>query len=128
MKIRDDESLQLKARIALHRNEDSLTYEMISDCSICSLTGVHILTSIVSIRKWLMTKVNVKSAFLQTGKAERKVYVVPPKEATDRFKLLWLLLVVSYSLVNTNARFQEQSDSLLLEPGMKRVIEVLQLC
>lgn len=42
-KVSDDESLKLKARIAPHGNEDSMRYEMRSDCAMCAQMGVRML-------------------------------------------------------------------------------------
>ena len=90
IKVNDDESLKLKARIAPHGNEDSLKHEMRADCSMCAPMGIRLLISIATIYKWRLTKVDVKSAFLQTGAAERQVFVIPPRESSDRFRSSWL--------------------------------------
>ena len=127
IKVTDDGSLKLKARIAPHGNEDSLRYEMRTDCAMCAPMGVRLLISIAAVKKWRITKVDVKSAFLQTGAAERQVFVIPPGESKDRFKSLWLLLTASYGLVNANAKFQALADDLLLDLGLSRVIDVPQL-
>ena len=127
IKITDGEGLQLKARIAPHGNEDSIKREMRSDCSMCDPTGVRVLISNATVRKWRISKVDVKSAFLQTGPAERSVYVIPPLVSEDRFRSVWLLLAASYGLVNANAKFQVQSDNLLLDLGMLRVTDIPQL-
>lgn len=76
------------------------------------------------MKKWKISKLDVKSAFLQTGNAHRDVYVRPLRESTDRFKCLWLLLTASYGMVNANAKFQVQSEELLLSIGLKKVIEI----
>lgn len=52
------------------------------------------------------SKIDVNSAFVQTVNAHRDVYVIPPRDPTDRFKCLLLLLTASYGLVNSNANFQ----------------------
>ena len=55
------------------------------------------------MRQWTVSKADVKSAFLQTGKAQRDVYVVLPRESHDRAHY-WLLLTAAYGLVNANAK------------------------
>lgn len=117
LKINDDHSLKLKARIAPHGNEDSSRSLLRSDCSMCPPLGFRIIASLASIRKWRLSKIDVKTAFLQTGQAERDVYVVPPTESSDRNKCLWLLLTASYGLVNANAKWQVVSDQTLHKIG-----------
>lgn len=126
IKFNDDKSLKLKARIAPHGNEDSLKNDLRSECCMCSPSGVRIVLSIASLRGWRLSKADVKSAFLQTGKAQRDVYVVPPRESLDR-RNRWLLLTAAYGLVNANAKWQDQSDTLLHELGLHQLPVVPQL-
>lgn len=69
---------------------------------------------------------DIKSAFLQTGLAERDVYVVPPRECSRR-RFLCLLLTAAYGLVNANAKWQEHSDSTLHDLGFSQLVHVPQL-
>lgn len=73
----------MKARIASHGNVDSQRYQMRSDCSMCSSVGVRALLYTAALRKWLPTKTNVKTAFLQTGLASRDAYVIPPHKSKE---------------------------------------------
>lgn len=99
IKVEDDDSLRLKARIAPHGNEDSEKSIFSSDCCIFSPTGIRIIILVASDHWWRLVKINVKMAFHQFGPADRKVYVIPPKESRLRNELL-LLLVAGYGLVN----------------------------
>lgn len=56
--------------------------------------------------RYNITKLDVKYAFLYSGKSERDVYFVPPRDLSDREKLLWLFLAASYGLANTNTKCQ----------------------
>lgn len=58
--------------------------------------------------KWRATRIDVNSTFLQTGKAARDVFEIPPRESSDKSHFLWLLLVAAYGLVNSNANLQVQ--------------------
>lgn len=75
-KLLYDQSLNLKACIATHGNEDSKKY-LRSDCAICLPVGMRIILSLVSIRRWRLSKIDVKTAFLQTGQAQHDVYLLP---------------------------------------------------
>lgn len=72
------------------------------------------------------TQVDFKAAFLQTEPAQLKGYVRPPKENGTLF-LLWLLNVASYSLTNANAKWQNQSDNMLVDCNLTQVPYVPQL-
>ena len=117
MKTNDDGSLKLKARIALHGNEDSQKAEMKTDCCICSPTGIRIVVMVAAFFGWCLNLLDSLTAFLQTGDASRLVYVIPRKEYKDR-RFVWLLLVAVYGLVNSNAKWQVQSDQALRDIGL----------
>lgn len=127
IKINEGNGPKLKSQIVPHGSEDSLKYKLRSDCSMCTPTDIQILNSLSTIKNCRLTRVDVKSAFFQTGAAERRDYVIPPRDLEDRYRFLWLLLTASYGLVNANAKFQLQSDSLLLKMGLQCVIEIPQL-
>lgn len=68
LKYKDDKYIKLKARIAPLGNEDLLKHDLRSDCSICIAIGMRILLSTATTKKWFLTKLDVKTAFLQTVK------------------------------------------------------------
>lgn len=127
IKQNDDGSLKLKARIAPHGNEDTLKDLLTKDCTTCPPTGLRILESIASLFGWTLHKADVKAAFLQTGTAQRDVYVRPPKESKMKGSHLWVLLTAAYGLVNANAKWQNQSDQLMYEIGLQQSTHVPQL-
>ena len=118
IKTNDDSSMKLKARIAPHGNEDSMRDELTTDCATCSPAGLRILESIASLFGWTIVRVDGKAAFLQTGKAQRKVYVIPPAESRMKATHCWLLLFAAYGLVNANAKSQVQSDEVMYKIGL----------
>lgn len=121
LKVNDDSSLKLKARIAPHRNEDSAKDLLRSKCSMCPPAGFRIVTSIASLTKWRLTKIVVKTTFLQSGRDEQNVFVIPPYKSADRSKFAWLLLTAAYGLVRANAELQNVSDQLLTDIGFSSV-------
>ena len=126
VKRKDDGSLKMKARIAPYGNKDSQKFDLKTDSSVCPPTGIRILLSLAVIFQWCLAKIDFKSAFLQTGDAQRDVYVIPPRESGDR-QHYWLLLTAAYGLVNANAKWQQHSDYLLKSIGMKQLVYVPQL-
>lgn len=123
IKIAKTNSLRLKARIAPHGNEDSHKNMMKSDCAMRSPVGIRIVLTTAATRRWPLIKADVKSAFLQTGKAERHVYVRSPRESRDK-RHYWLLLAAAYGLVNANAKFQVQADELITSIGLSHMAVV----
>lgn len=93
---------------------------------MCSPIGIRVILTTAAIRKWIITRADVKAAFLKTGTAERDVYVRPPRESRDR-RHYWLLLAAAYGLVNANAKFQSQSNDLIRSIGLSHISLVPQL-
>ena len=125
IKTRDDASLTCKARIAPHGNEDRDREHLRTDSACCPPLGIPILFSISVMFQCYLTKIDVKSAFLQTGSAQRDVYVIPPKESADR-GFVWLLTVATYGLVNANAKWQVHSDQTFIDMGLNTLVYVTQ--
>ncbi len=126
LKRNDDESLKLKARIAPHGNEDSDTELLRTDCNMCSPVGVRVVYVVATIYGWIVIRIDGKTAFLQTGRASRNVYVIPPRESFCKDEL-WLLLTAVYGLINSNAKWQVQSDELMCQLGLVQLTLIPQL-
>lgn len=122
----DDGSKICKARIAPHGNKDKEKHKLKKDSAACPPLGFRILLSICTIFHFYVSKVDIKSAFLQSGKATRDVFVVPPREC-DNKTFYWLLEVATYGLVNANAKWQNHSDTTFLDMGLLSVVQVPQL-
>ena len=126
IKLNDDQSLKLKARIAPHGNEDSDKDVMKTDCCMCSPLGIRIVVSVSTYKKWRLIRIDVKTAFQQTGPAMRSVFVIPPKESRQR-DVVWLLLAAAYGLVNSNAKWQVKSDGAITSLGFIQSSAIPQL-
>lgn len=111
--VNDDHSFKLKACIVPHGNEDDVKYILRSDCSMCSPASFPMVVFVALLMKLWFRKINVNTAFLQTPRAERDVYVILPTETEDRGKWLWLSLVASYGLMNANAKWHSVLDLIL---------------
>lgn len=92
-------SLKLKARIAPQGNEYTDKQLMRTECSVCAPVGIRVVTTVAIFRGWHEIRIDLKKAFLQTGPAQRDVYVIPPTECRHRDEL-WLLLAAAHGLVN----------------------------
>lgn len=113
LKVNDDALLKLKARMAQHENEVSDKIKLHTDCIVCSLIDIQIVSITVSAQKWPLVCADTKAAFLQTGPAEQNVYIVSQKESSHKHSL-WVLLKAAYSLVNSSSKLQHQIDLTFL--------------
>ncbi len=126
VKTLDDGTLLVRCRFAPHGNEDSEKENLRTDSASCSPLAFRIFLSVCSLKKMFISKVDFKSAFLQTGLAERDVYVRPTKCDKSKFTL-WRLNVAAYGLVNSNPKWQNQSDALLSDCGLRQLAYIPQL-
>ena len=117
----------MKSRIAPHGHKDVLRFKLKTDSATCPPTEIRITPSTARIEQWIITKIDFISAILQTGKALRDVYVIPPYESRDKNVFYWLLLAASFGFVNSNAKWQEHSDECLQDLGFKQLLYVPQL-
>lgn len=76
--------------------------------------------------RWGIFKAEVKPGFLQNGREQRDVYVLPPHKCTNRFHY-WLFLTDVYGQVNSNAKWQHRSDDCLQEPRLLQLAIISQL-
>ena len=103
LKANDDGSLKMKARIAPHGNKNNDRDKLKTDSSQCPPSGIQILTLIATMIQWPISKIDFVSPFLQTGDANRDVYVIPLLECRRR-SFYWLQLTSVYVLVNDNGK------------------------
>lgn len=113
MKEKGQQKFDLKFRITSHGSEESLKDVIIKNCSMCSPTGLCILSSLAIFLGWIILFANAVTAFLRTRKATRDVYVQSPNESSMRATHLCLLKMALYGLANANEEWQKQSDDTL---------------
>lgn len=103
VKLLDDGSKMIKASIAPHGNKYRERDNLKTDSATCAPVLMRIVLPIATIKNWHLSKIDFKSAFLQSGPACRDVYVVPPLESKSRF-VYYLLNTAAYGLVNASAK------------------------
>lgn len=104
-----------KARIAPQENEYCSKANRKTDCAMCPPDGFYILTSIGTLFKWRLSRLDIKLAFLKTGSAERDKYVIQPRKSQDHGKMFWLLFTAAYGFVNENYKWQGLSYQNLID-------------
>lgn len=70
--------------------------------------------------EWKLDKAGLTSAFLQTGLAAYGVYVRQPRKSKMRSTNFWLLLTAPYGLINASAKWQQPSDKVMFDLGLKQ--------
>lgn len=83
IKVNDDQTMKLKARIVSHGIEDSLRFLLRSAWSICPLSEFRIVAYIALLWKRQLRKIDVRAPFLQKGKADRDAFISPPTKSSD---------------------------------------------
>ena len=81
--------------------------------------SLRTLLAIASAKGWPIETVDVKSAFLQGTRLERRVYVKPPREANALGKL-WLLYKCLYGLRDASRQWYTRVESVLTELGFEK--------
>lgn len=100
---RDDKTLSLKAHIPPHENEYSQKDQLQTERRVRLFFGVRTVLSVASMYNSRLTRADSSSSYVQTGKAQRDVYVLPTHKSSDRAHY-WLLLAAAYGMVNANAK------------------------
>ena len=81
--------------------------------------SLRALLAIASAKGWPIETVDVKSAFLQGTRLERKVYVKPPRESNALNKL-WLLHKCLYGLRDASRQWYTRVESVLTNLGFEK--------
>lgn len=126
IKVENDKSLSLKARIAPHGKEGSKAANLRSDRCKYSITGIHIVLTLASVQKWRLVKIDVGMAFHQSSPSNRMVFA-RSLVAWKIWNQLWLLLVAGYGLVHTNYKWQSVFDAVFHKLDSEHLSTVPQL-
>ena len=84
---------EVRARLVARGYEEEEDIQ--SDSPTLSKAGLRVITTVAASKEWTIETTDIKSAFLQGSKLERKVYIKPPKEAKVTNKL-WELTKALY--------------------------------
>lgn len=81
---------------------------------MCPHTCLRIGLKIAVMLAWPLRKADVKSDFLQTGAAQRDMYVIPPRKCPDK-RFVFQIDTAAYGLFNANPKWQKMSDDAFRE-------------
>ena len=118
----EDESkgYRLKARLCIRGDTEENIEHIRADSPTAHKDSLKLALAIAANEDFKIISADIKSAFLQGKSLERKVYVIPPKEAKQDGNL-WLLQRGAYGLIDGSRLFYLQLKEKLEELGLKKV-------
>lgn len=122
-----DGPLTLILRIAVHGRKQPDKEILMTDGVTCPMPGIRILLSLTIVFRWILGKIDFKSALLQTS-AHRNVYVLLYRvHCKFRRRHYWLLLSVASGLANEGAKWHQLSDDFLQVLYFGQIVQAPQL-
>ena len=91
--------------------------EVPSDSPTVDKANLRVILAVAAAEGWMIETSDVKSAFLQGRTLDRKVTIIPPKEAGVPKGKLWQLQVALYGLDDASLQFFLKCKEVLLKLG-----------
>ena len=111
---------EVRARLVARGFEEQ--EEVPSDSPTVDKCNIRILLAIAASKGWTVKCSDVKSAFLQGRQLDRKVTLIPPKEANVPKGRLWQLKVALYGLDDASLQFFFKCKDVLIKLGCTQSI------
>lgn len=83
IKSNNDDTLNMKAGIAPHGNNDSERKKLKTGSATSPPIGIRIILLLAVKFKWKISKIYFQSAFLHSGETQRGVDVITPVDSND---------------------------------------------
>jgi hypothetical protein len=122
-----DSSLRLKTRIVLHGNEDKEKDDLRKDTQAASFTSIRTLLALAAIYNLHIASIDIKGAYLQSGRCRRDIFVRPPNEWRQVRGVAWKLLKLPYGLPDAGHQWQVVIDDFILSLGFSVIPGLPQL-
>src|SRR5215469_16111224 len=103
-----------KARLVARGYEEQDFDEGV-EAPTCSIEGCRIALASILKNKWQLNAIDIKTAYLQGRKMERKVYLKPPKEANT--KKIWKLKKTVYGLKDAAKEWHKSLVEIIQQIG-----------
>ena len=105
--------LSTKARLVLRGYEEQSDFR--TDSPTCKRESIRFALVVMATKRWKLHSSDFKTAFLQGKEIQRKVYVIPPKEAkTDK---IWCLNKTVYGLSDAPRQWFLKLSEELVKSG-----------
>lgn len=109
---------EVRARLVARGFEE--TTKVPSDSPTIGKSSMRIFLSFAASNKWTVKTTDIKSAFLQSNKLDRDVYLTPPKEAEVDQDNVWKLKRCLYGLSDAARQFYCSVVECLAKLGCKQ--------
>lgn len=128
IKVSEDNSLKLKARICPHGNEDREKDTVRKDSAAAQFPVIRLVCSIIALLGFVIAGFDIAAAYLQSGKCPREIYMRPPMEHKRRRNKIWKLTKLPYGIVEAGRQWQLVCEDWLINTaGFERVKGISQL-
>ena len=107
-----------KARLVVHGNQE--TFDLRKDSPTVTKQTLRLVFSLAAQYGWEVIISDVTSAFLQSDKLDREIYVQPPADVRTP-GTLWRLLKPMYGLEDAGLKWYQTVDSKLKKLGCLRL-------
>jgi hypothetical protein len=122
-----DSSLRIKTRIVLHGNEDKEKYDIRKDTQAASFTSIRTLLALATIYNLHIASIDIKGAYLQSGRCRCDIFVRPPNERRQVRGVVWKLLKLPYGLPDAGHQWRIVIDDFILSLGFSVIPGLPQL-
>ena len=129
IKVSEDGSLILKARICPHGNRDKEKDGIRKDSAAVQFPIIRLMLSLSALMGFRVGTIDISAAYLQSGPIQRLIFVRPPQEHSCKRGTLWKLLKLPYGIAEAGRQWQTACEAWLLSDavGFERVHGVSQL-
>lgn len=79
----ENDQVRLRALISTHISANSMKEKLKTYCCIYSPDSIRVVSSFSNLNRLKLAKANVKYAFMNSGSAERNMYVITLRESSD---------------------------------------------
>lgn len=118
----------LKARLVVHGNRDEEKDEVSKDAIAADMMMTRLVLALGTIMKFSFGVTDIKGAFMQSGPANRDIYIIPPAGYKKKRQIYWKLLALAYGVCDAGRQWLKTSDNWIIrDMGMKRLAGAHQL-
>lgn len=125
---KEEKGKRLKARLCPHGNRDKMKYLIRSDTASVQFDSIRLLLSLAAFRGFRLGCIDIKKAYMQSGRITRDLYVRTLRELNCGRGILWKLKKLPYGIGDAGRQWAETFDAWLLDKlGFERIPGVNQL-
>lgn len=106
----------LKARLVARGFEEVNIHELQKDSPTCASESLRLLLTVICQNQWQVHSIDIKSAFLQSMKLSRDIYISTPQPEAGSDSILWKRV---YGLADASLYWYNKVKEIMLSTGGK---------